>query len=116
MMAGIAAAILFTIIRSPRRGNGRVMTTIFTAGGFAALLLTMIHGDARIQNALVSLLVAAVYIVAGIWTGVRLVWIGLAIASAVMIGWFVFPAWLYLWIGIGGGGALFLSGAWLRRA
>lgn len=45
-----------------------------------------------------------------------MVWIGLAIALAVILGWFVFPAWLYLWLGLGGGGALLLSGLWLRRA
>ncbi len=115
-MGGIAASVLFTIISSPQRGNGRIIATISTAGAFAILLLAMIHGDARIQNAMVALLVAAVYVVVGIWTGVRLVWIGLAVAVAVILGWFVFPAWLYLWLGIGGGGALFLSGSWLRKA
>ena len=115
-LGGIAASILFTIVRSPRRGDGRIIATVSTAAGFAVLLMMMIQGDARIQNAMVALLVAAIYVGIGIWTGIRLVWIGLAVAVAVILGWFVFPAWLYLWLGIGGGGALLLSGLWLRKA
>lgn len=115
-LSGIAASVLFTISSSPRRRDGRITASVATAGAFAAVLLTMVHGDARTQNATVALLVAAIYVFIGIWTGVRWVWIGLAIALAVILGWFVFPDWLYLCLGLGGGGALLLSGLWLRRA
>lgn len=73
-LAGIAASVLFTIISSPRRRDGRIAASVATAGAFAAVLLTMVHGDARTQNATVALLVAAIYVFIGIWTGVR--WCG----------------------------------------
>lgn len=112
----IAGAVLFTVVKSRRRGDGRIIASIATMFGFAVLSLAMIGGDARIQNALVVLIVAASYIVIGIWWGMRLVWLGLAVAVAATLGWFVFPEWLYLWLGLGGGGALLVSGLWLRRA
>lgn len=115
-LIAIAGSILFTIVRSQRRADGRIIATIATAFGFAAFLMAMIGGDTRIQNALVVLLVAAIYIVFGIWSGVRMIGIGLAVALAAALGWFVFPDWLFLWLGLGGGGALLVSGLWLRRA
>ena len=99
-MAGIAASVLFTLKSAPRRRDGRITASVATAGAFAAVLLTMVHGDTRTQNATVALLVAAIYVVTGIWTGLRWVWIGLAIALTVILGWFVFPDWLYLWLGL----------------
>lgn len=72
--------------------------------------------DARSGDAVISLIVALAYILTGIWGGVRMALLGLALLGVICLGWFVFPAWLFLWLGIGGGGALILGGIWLSRA
>lgn len=115
-LIGIVGSILFTVVRPSGCGDGRVLATVATAFGFVALLIAMIGGDVRIHNAIIALLVAASYIVIGIWSGVRMVWIGLVVALCAALGWFAFPDWLNLWLGLGGGGALLVSGLWLRRA
>ena len=115
-LVGIAGAVLFTLISSRKRADGRIMATVATAYGFAVLLMAMINGGTRIQIALAALLVAAIYIVVGIWTGKRLIWVGIVMAITVVVGWFVVPAWFYLCLAFGGGGALLISGWWLRRA
>lgn len=82
------------------------------------LLVAMIAGvhGADQGNALISIFVAAAYVLQGIWTGPRFAWIGLALAGFVCAGWFLDRTHLDLWLGLGGGGALIVTGLWLRRA
>lgn len=117
---GIVIGVVGSILRGHRQSSGndrRVGLTAVAVSSFL-VLLTVIAGvhDAPTMNAAISLTVAAVYVVAGIWTGARFALIGLALAALIAIGWFADPGHLYLWLGIGGGGALMVSGAWLRRA
>ncbi|MEP9359241.1 hypothetical protein [Sphingomonas sp. KR3-1] len=122
-LIGTPLGVLWSILHPlPRReGAGidlRASLSIFA--GFGILWLMMLIArpqlDARSVNALISLLVALAYLITGIWAGMRLALVGTALVLAVCLGWFVFPAWLFLWVGIGGGGALILGGMWLRRA
>lgn len=115
---GIAAAVTWTMWRS--RGqplDWRGAASALTAFAFLLLIETILGKvDVRTHNVLTSSLVAAIYVGVGIWTGVRFAMLGVALAVMIVLGWFVFPTWLYLWLGIGGGGALIVSGLWLRRA
>lgn len=113
---GIAGAVLWTIVRGERPTDWRVFATVTTAFAFLVLVLAITGGGHREQNAITALLVAASYITLGIWSGARFAWLGIALAVIVCIGWFIAPAWFYLWLGLGGGGALLLGGLWLRRA
>jgi hypothetical protein len=120
-LIGIPAAVAWSMTRKPRggaRGGGwRTVATALTAFGFfAALMLVAGIRDPLQANALVSLCVATAYVVLGIWAGARFAWIGLALAALVLAGWFFDRSHLYLWLAFGGGGALLLSGLWLRRA
>jgi hypothetical protein len=65
---------------------------------------------------MISAFVAGFYVLQGVWMGQRFAWIGLAIAVCVIAGWFADREHLELWLGVGGGGALIVSGIWLRRA
>lgn len=94
------SAALFVIIAI-------ALTAIFTIIGIKSRLET---------NALISTLVALGYCMAGIWKGVRMLIIGLAIGVAVMIGWILLREWFEVWMGIVGGSLLMLSGIWLRKA
>ncbi|RYY28204.1 MAG: hypothetical protein EOP62_03095 [Sphingomonadales bacterium] len=99
------------------KGTGRYALMALAIFGFFAAIMAVAGVRDQLQaNAIVSLTVATVYIVVGIWSGPRFAWIGLALAALVLFGWFGDPSHLYLWLALGGGGALIVSGLWLRRA
>ena len=118
---GIVLASIWSVLRG-RKGRGdppgwRAAATAATTIGLLVLvaLITGVEGPAQ-ANALISIFVAAAYVWTGIWAGSRFAFVGLFIAAMVVMGWFVDREHLYLWMGIGGGGALLLTGLWLRRA
>lgn len=116
---GVTAGTLFSIWRGRKSGKGNWQATAsaFTLVGLVGLIIAIAQIDSAAQgNAMVSTFVAAAYVMQSIWSGQRFAWIGLAIALFVILGWFVDRAHLELWLGLGGGGALILSGIWLRRA
>lgn len=86
-----------------------------------AIALTMLFNisNTNVQiegNAMISMLVALAYCVAGIWNGLRVLIIGFALAVTVITGWYFLEEWFELWMGLIGGGLLILSGLWLRKA
>ena len=118
--AGIALAVIWSTwrgARGQRKGDPRAAVSAFTVFGMIALVMSIAGVDSPDQgNAMISAFVAGFYVLQGIWMGQRFAWIGLVIAVCVIAGWFADRAHLELWLGIGGGGALILSGLWLRRA
>ena len=117
---GIVLATLWSIWRG-RRGHGKGDWRAWATAAAIVALLVLVFSIAGIEtpqqgNALISIFVAAGYVMQGIWWGRRFAWIGLVIAGCVTAGWFFDRPHLELWLGIGGGGALILSGLWLRRA
>ena len=120
---GVAIGTIFSIANGRGMGKGgvkgdwRAFASVGTLFG-TAVLLTLIAGiDSPAQgNALISLFVAASYVTMGIWVGPRFAAIGLVLAAMVCAGWFADRAHLELWLGVGGGGALIVTGIWLRRA
>ncbi|MGD2132756.1 MAG: hypothetical protein PVI23_08185 [Maricaulaceae bacterium] len=67
-------------------------------------------------NALISLLVAIMYMLTGLFQGARLFVAGVAIAAAVLVGFHGFQEWFDLWMAFIGGGVLIGTGLWLRTA
>jgi hypothetical protein len=120
-LAGILLGILWSIVRgqggSGERPGWRVYASSAATVAFVALFIAVAGTQGHDQvNALISLFVAMSYVSMGIWTGLRFTWVGLAIAAIVVIGWFFDRGHLALWLGIGGGGGLIVTGLWLRRA
>ena len=116
---GIALAVIWSMWRGRGQGkaDGRAALSALAVFGMIALVVSIAGVESADQgNALISAFVAGLYVVQGIWMGRRFAWIGLVIAACVIAGWFFDRAHLELWLGIGGGGALILSGIWLRRA
>lgn len=120
---GVTIGTLWSIVRGSRgtpRGAGggwRVYASIGAIVGAVALLMQIAEVRNYAQgNAMISLIVAASYVGMGVWTGPRFAWTGLVLAAMVCTGWFLDRAHLDLWLGVGGGGALILTGLWLRRA
>ncbi|RYE03767.1 MAG: hypothetical protein EOP61_03245 [Sphingomonadales bacterium] len=122
-LIGVPAGILWSMTGSSGlggnrgRGSGRYALMALAVFGFFASVMAVTGVNDQLQaNVIVSLTVATVYIVVGLWAGPRFAWIGLALAAIVLAGWFGDRAHLYLWLAVGGGGALLISGLWLRRA
>ena len=65
--------------------------------------------------ALIPLIVATAYVIAGIWRGPRYVVTGLAVAALTLFGFFLVREHFFLWMAIVGGAALILAGLWLKR-
>jgi hypothetical protein len=72
--------------------------------------------DPRQIGAFVPLVVACAYTIEGLRRGHRLMFAGIALGVLTLFGYFVLPAYFMLWMAAVGGGALVLTGLWLRRA
>ncbi len=72
------------------------------------------HGMA--MGAFVPMLIAAFYTIVGMWAGWRFSAIGIGLAVLTMAGFFLLNAHFLLWMAVVGGGALIVTGLWLRSA
>jgi hypothetical protein len=113
---GWAGALFWTATRPRQSGDGRVWATWLALVGFAALMIALLRADVPAASMMASLVVAAAYVILGIWAGHRFTVLGAALTVLIVIAWTLFPAWLFLCLGLGGGGVLILGGVWLRRA
>lgn len=101
-----------SIDQSGRRTGPVILTTVaFVMATFAILPP---HSSKQIA-AFIPLVVAAVYILLGIWHGRRLVITGVLIGMLTLLGFFMLHSHFNLWMAAVGGGALILTGIWLRR-
>ena len=92
-------------------GTGAVVAAFITA----TLTLFAPVSNVEVQT-FITVLIAAIYAVAGCWFGLRYAAVGAALA-ALALGSFLFaPAHLTLIVPFLGGGALILGGLWMRRA
>ena len=120
-LVGVAASILITGIGHARRGAGHGMTWRIAAlaltvlAYLAAAFLVMAPQTGRQVSTFITLTVALAYSTVGIWAGPRWMMAGVAVCAAALIGYFHVPVYFNTWMGLVGGGALVLSGIWLRR-
>lgn len=124
-MVGIligAFASGFTGYRSTSRENKSLSVQqslaafVVIALALAAIFMVANPSDRLEVNALISMLVALSYCLGGIWKGVRMLIVGVAIGATVIVGWTLLQDWFEVWMGIVGGGLLMLSGIWFRKA
>jgi hypothetical protein len=118
---GAVASIILSA-RAPRAAGGRgatgkVALTMLAAAATSTAIAIVLGADTlREITALLSLLVAGAYVAFGIWRGLRIVALGLALAATVLVGWFYLGDAFQLSVGVVGGLLLVLSGLWLRKA
>lgn len=80
-------------------------TWIMTTSGFTGPKAIFAFG---------GLLVAQIYVIAGIWFDTYLLRLGLVIAAAMLIGLLLLPAYFWIWVAIAGGGPLIGTGIYVR--
>ena len=66
-------------------------------------------------DAIIPLVVAAAYALAGLRFGLRFAACGVVLGALTVFGFFEAGAHFGLWMAVVGGGCLFLTGFWLRR-
>jgi hypothetical protein len=82
---------------------------------FIATFAVLPHLDAKQGNAYISLFWAFLYVLLGIWTGWRILAVGILTVASILIGYFMITTFYFLWMGVVTGGLLILGGLWLRK-
>ena len=114
----------YLVVRSARRYSGeririqglRYAATIVVLAAFVAMTLMIFApvSGAEVQL-FITMLIAAIYMIAGIWIGRRFAVVGAMLATLAAGAFRLAPAHLPLIVSILGGGALILGGLWMRR-
>jgi hypothetical protein len=104
-----------------RREAGRGMgwrfaaVTLTVLAFFVATYFVMAPVSGRQVAALIPLVVAAAYVLGGLWWGKRYVVTGVVVAALTLAGFFLLREHFLLWMAAVGGSAMILAGLWLRR-
>lgn len=97
--------------------NRKIGFSAICAAAFTAAVFAMLHPRGFNEiSAFPPLVLAAAYSIVGIWALPRYLWIGFALFVLTLFGYFVLAPWFAFWMAAVGGGALLLSGLWLRKA
>lgn len=102
-------------LRSPI--NRRFLLALAALLVFAVVFPVVLQARAEPKSiyAYTCLVVMQCYVVAGIWTDTYLLWLGLLISALIITGLFFLPGVFWLWMAGFGGGALILSGVYVRH-
>jgi hypothetical protein len=117
VVVGIAAGAMMTFRQGGRSAGWRFAAVWATLAVFcAATFAIMAPTNGRQVAAFIPLVIAASYVIGGIWLGSRYVAAGIAVAVLTLGGFFLLHEYFLLWMAVVGGGALLLAGLWLTRA
>jgi hypothetical protein len=120
VIAGSVASIWLTICsvrqQTMRRrgwqvGAAWLAIMLFFTASFAVLP----HLDAKQGNAYISLVWGFLYALMGIWSGSRVLIVGMLTTASILVGYFMITTHYFLWMGLVTGGLLMLGGLWLRK-
>lgn len=121
---GIMASgyIGMTAVRRYGSANGRAYGLRYaaTAAAFAVFISMALAIFAPVSGAqiltFIVLLISVIYVVMGVWLGLRYAGVGVLVGLLAVGAFFFMPNYLTLIASGLGGGALILAGLWLRRA
>jgi hypothetical protein len=97
------------------RGFRILLTMLTILGFFIATFAILPKLDLKQANAYISLFWGAYYMVVGIWTGFRMLLVGVLTTASILFAFFVIPQHYFLWMGLVTGSLLILGGIWLRK-
>lgn len=120
--AGFVGSYLIGRAVARRRGQSSAHYRARYAGGIAtflglyfAILYVFPPREMDQVAALPALLIAAAYLVTGLFRGTRWVVAGMVLGTMTVAGFALLPANFMLWMAAVGGGTLLTTGFWLRR-
>lgn len=104
-----------------KRGRRVMAMKVFATGAtlnfFAWITMWLIKPQAaQYSLTFFGLMVAAIYLLMGIWMGLRYALAGFAVAAAMIVGKLYFAEMFSLWFAVFCGGSLIVCGLWLKRA
>lgn len=121
---GIAAGTVLSILigrmsgSAPNASDHNPWRYAAISGGIAAffgIASLILKFDAREIDAFIPLMFAGMYMLAGLFAGLRFAVCGAILALAVAVGYANAGEHFGLWMAAFGGGILLLTGFWLRR-
>ena len=123
-IVGFAGTGYLIAIQSRRYGEGdgrnRLFRSVATGAvlvAFVALTLSVFAPVSGVEVLmLITMVVAAIYAVAGCWMGARYAVVGAGLAALALGLFHLTPAHVPLMVPVLGGGALILGGLWMRSA
>lgn len=83
---------------------------------FAVLASTLIGKKPAALSVFWSCLFMTIYMIAGLWLGVRWIVLGASIAIITILAYLYLVPWFNLVMALLGGGGLIVGGTWLRKA
>ena len=102
---------------SVRREGIRYGASVAVLAVFLTMTFTVFAPVSSIEiQTFITILVASIYMILGLWTGYRLSVIGAVLAVLVFFAFFYTPAQFPLMVSMLGGGSIILGGLWMRRA
>jgi hypothetical protein len=113
---GIAIGIVIDRGRERTSRNWRyaVIALAFATFFFAAFSIVKPYHVNQV-GAFICLVVALIYVLAGVWFGIRYIAAGMLIAALTLAGFFLLHSHFSLWMASIGGSALIITGLWLRK-
>ena len=82
---------------------------------FVASFAVLPHLNGKQANAYISLFWAFIYVLMGIWSGWRILVVGILTTASILVGYFMITTHYFLWMGLVTGSLLMLGGLWLRK-
>ena len=121
---GFAGTGYLVVLQARRYGEGDARSRLFRCAGtgavvvaFVAMTLSVFAPVSEVEGlALITMVVAALYVIAGCWMGPRYAVIGAVLAVLVFGLFHLAPAHLPRVVPFLGGGTLILGGLWMRSA
>ena len=103
-------------IDSARSEGLRYVASVFVLSAFITMTFVVFAPVSGVEiQTYITILIASIYMIVGLWTGYRLAVIGAILAVLVVSAFFYTPAQFPLMVSILGGGALILGGLWMRK-
>jgi hypothetical protein len=108
----------FTRMRAPTTfAPWRTLALIATIALFLFGAIAILQPQTPAQSAaLPAMIVGFMYMQMGIWAGSRFLIVGAAVMLAAIGGYFLLQDFYLVCLGVVGGGAMILTGLWLRKA
>lgn len=112
---GWLGAFTWILTRPPKPEDFRTLATWGVSVLFIVLVLVVAKANQTAAAMIFGLALSAAYAILGIWLGKRFFLLAAFVLVSAGLGWWLVPQWLFHALALGGGGALFLGGLWLRR-